>query len=611
MPQTLPQMILDHCTRRRTLPALRRKEGGAYRDISWETLAEQIRRYGRALLRAGIARGDRAAIMVPNAPEWVYADLGIMAAGGIPVPVYHTEGIGTLIHILSDSGSRILFLRSPRIAAALAPLRGKVPSLERIVLLGDKTDVPGTVTLDEFLAGGEDAPPELLQSSLSAGKEEEIATIVYTSGTTGTPKGVCLTHRNILSNIEACADLFPIGEGDECLSFLPLSHVFERVDGYYFMLDRGVTIAYAESPEAVPQNLTEVRPTVMISVPRLYEKMHARVMEKALNGPKLKKILFFAALRAGRAHAQRELAGEPPGAGLRMAVVLGRKVVFSKLRERLGGRLRFFISGGAPLGKEVADFFQSSGIPIYEGYGLTETAGGIAVSSPRHRKPGTVGRPFRGIEVRIAPDGEILLRGKGVFERYWNRPEETREAFDDGWFRTGDIGSLDAERFLSITDRKKDLLITASGENIAPQPLENLFKTDPLIANALVFGDRRPYLSALFAPDLEAMEALAREKGISFGNHCDLVTHSGILEELRRRVDRLQEGLPSFQRIKRFTLLSKDFSGQELTPTLKIRRKVVEENLRTALEGMYQARDHGAHDVGLCIVEPLTETEKD
>lgn len=610
-PATLPQTVLDLAQKREGLVALRRKEGGAYRDVSWGRMAEEIRRYGRALLHLGIARGDRVAIMAPNGPEWVYADLGAMAAGALSVPVYHTEGMNALRHIVADSESRFLFVSSPRVAAEVLSTPEKVPALERVILLEGALEDPRALSLADFLAGGDRVSPELLAQAVASGRPEDVATIVYTSGTTGVPKGACLTHRNILSNVEACARLFPIGPGDACLSFLPLSHVFERVDGYYFMLCQGVTIAYAEGLETVAANLQEVRPTVMISVPRLYEKMYGRVMEKALSEPALKRRLFFAALRAGRSGARQRLAGRRPGILQRAALALADRAVFSRLRERLGGRLRFFISGGAPLGREIAEFFDSAGMPIYEGYGLTETAGGIAVNTPEARRPGTVGRPFPNTEVRMAEDGEILLRGSGVFPGYWKRPEETREAFTDGWFSTGDVGVVDAEGFLSITDRKKDLLITASGENIAPQPLENLFKSDPLLANALVHGDRKPYLTALLAPNLENLENFAREQGIAFADPCDLVTHPRILEEVRRRIDRLQEGLPSIQRIKRFTLLSRDFSRQELTPTLKIRRKVVSEHFRGVLDGMYLPQDRGIHDAGFCIVEDLTEAEKE
>ncbi len=607
MANTIPQIILDLATQRSARTALRRKTDGTYRNISWNELAAQVRLFGRALIRAGIESGDRVAIMSPNAPEWVYGDLGAMAAGALSVPVYHTEGLDTVLHILKDSGSRLLFLHSALIAKDIQARRDELPQLKKIVLLYDDEATMGLQTLDDFLKGGEEVSPEEVETRLSQTRPEEIATIVYTSGTTGAPKGVCLTHRNILSNLESCSDIFPIGPGDECLSFLPLSHVFERVDGYYFMLKEGVVISHAESIDTVTTNLQEVRPTVMISVPRLYEKMYARVMERVLNGPYVRKQIFFAALRAGRAHARIENEGGEPSAPLRAAVRLARKAVFSKLTERLGGRMRFFISGGAPLGREIDLFFRAAGIPVYEGYGLTETAGGIAVNAPEASRSGTVGRVFPNTEVRIAEDGEILLRGEGVFEKYWERPDETREAFRDGWFLTGDVGSLDEDGFLSINDRKKDIIVTAGGKNIAPQPLENRFKSDKFIANAVVFGDKRPFLVAFIVPNLENVEKFARAKGLDFLNHCDLVNLPQVLELIRERIDHLQKDLPSFQRIKRFTLLSQDLSSSQVTPTLKVKRKVVQDDFREVLEGMYHHQDHGTHDAAFCIVEEKGE----
>jgi long-chain acyl-CoA synthetase len=377
------------------------------------------------------------------------------------------------------------------------------------------------------------------------------------------------------------------------------------------MLSRGVVIAYAESLEAVPANLAEVRPTVMISVPRLYEKMHAKVLEHGQSGPWIRRSLFAAAVGAGREYARRELAGERPGLLLGARAALARRLVFGRLRQRLGGRLRFFISGGAPLSRDVAEFFLAAGIRIYEGYGLTESAGGIAVNAPQAIRLGTVGRLFRNIRVRIADDGEILLQGTGIFRGYWQRPEETAAAFTpDGWFRTGDIGTLDADGYLSITDRKKDLIITAAGENIAPQLLENRLKGDRYIANALIYGDRKPYLTALLVPNAENLAGWAGENGITFADHCELVSHPRVLQMLRERLDRLQQDLASFQHIKRFTLLSGDFSKKEITPTLKIRRNLVYARYRDLLESMYEPAGHGIHDRGFCIVEELEPAER-
>ncbi len=613
MKNTLPRALFEKASQRRGKEALQHKVNGQYTGITWDTLEDQIRHFSRGLIGLGIQPGDRVAIMAPNSPEWVYADFGAMACGALSVPVYHTEGIDTILYILRDSGSRVLFLYSLLMAEELAERLEQVPELEQVILLDATLDHPRFKTLDAFLDESEKTPEDLLEKRLQTGRPDEVATIVYTSGTTGPPKGVLLTHENFLSNIEACRKRFDIGETDICLSFLPLSHVFERMAGYYLMLMQGTVIAYAEGIDSVPANLVEVRPTVAISVPRLYEKMFARVMERVLSGSWLSKQLFFGALNSGKKLIQKELSGETAGPVLRGGVALARKVVFSKIRQRLGGRLRFFVSGGAPLTINVAEFFLAAGIPIYEGYGLTETAPVIACNCPEALRLGTVGKPLEGLDIRLADDGEILVKGPNVFKGYWNKEQETKDAFVDGWFKTGDIGRIDAEGFLAITDRKKDLIVTAGGENVAPQILEGLFKTDKYISNAMIYGDGKPYLTALLVPNFESLEKYAKFKKIDFLTACDLVNHPRVLNLIRRRIDHLQEDLTAFQRVKRFTLLSRDFSKEEdeITPTLKIKRKVVSKHFNNVLEGMYIATDKGVHDAGFCIIENLTEAERD
>jgi long-chain acyl-CoA synthetase len=603
MSDTLPQMVLRQTQRLGARTALRRKEGGAFRDISWADLGDNIRNFGRALLALGLERGDRVAIMAANGPEWVYADLGTMSCGALSVPVYHTEGEKAVLHILRDSGSRFLFLQASQVTEEVVGRLAELSCLESVILLDNASRNPKAITAEEFRRLGQETPEETLERELAKGTGDNAATIVYTSGTTGTPKGVILTHDNFLSNIKACLQLFDIGANDETLSFLPLSHVFERMAGYYLMLQQGATISYAENFESVPANLQEVRPTVVISVPRLYEKMYARIMERVLSGSWPKKQIFFGALKAARTLVQEELAGRKPGILLRITVSAARKRIFSKLRKPLGGRLRFFVSGGAPLTPDIAEFFLSAGIPIYEGYGLTETSPVIAANHEGAIRPGTVGRPIPGTEVRIAEDGEILVKGPGVFLGYWNLQEDTEDAFTEGWFKTGDIGKLDSDGFLHITDRKKDLIVTAGGENIAPQYLENLLKTDKFLANTMVCGDRKPYLTALLVPNFDNLEKYAHFKEIDFLNHCDLVNHPRILDLIRRRIDKIQSDLPPIQRIKRFTLLSRDFGKEELTPTLKLKRHLVKNNYQKILEGMYRPQGKGTHDSGFCVVE--------
>lgn len=609
MKNTIPQSVLDRLDNNPAKTALRNKLGDSYGNISSKNVAERIRHYGRGLIALGVDVGDRVAIMAPNGPEWVYADQGAMAVGAVTVPIYQTEGIDALLHILHDSGSRVLFIRSSLMARELVDHLDKVPKLEKVVLLGGGYEHDRFLCLPDLLARGIPEGREEMARRLEAGKSSDIATLLYTSGTTGVPKGVELTHANILENIKAAMTVFDIGPDDSCLSFLPLSHVFERVDGYYLMLLQGATIAYAESIDTVPQNLTEVQPTIVISVPRLYEKMYARVMERVLEGSFIKKQLFFTALKIGEAYSRTILAGQTPDRLLKLGITVARLLVFSKLHQKLGGHLRFFISGGAPLVTNVAEFFHAAGIPIYEGYGLTETGAGISVNSKGNMRIGSVGKVFPGTEIKIADDGEILLRGPGVFKGYWNLPNKTAEAFDGDWFKSGDIGEVDDDGFLTITDRKKDLIVTAGGENVAPQFLENLFKSDKYLSNAMVYGDAKPYLIALLVPNFENLEKYARFKKLDYLNECGLVSHPRILDLIRRRIDRLQEELPHFNQVKRFTLLSRDFSSVEgeMTPTLKIKRQVVAERFSKLLEGMYLAKDHETHDSGFCIIDDKTD----
>lgn len=605
MKDTLPRMILRQCERFNDQTVMRRKQGGRYHDISWNKLADQIRIYGSALLALGFEAGQQAAIIAPNRPEWAWADLGIMATGGRTVPVYHTEGLKTIRHILNDSQSRFLFAHSSSFVAELIAQIESVPALEKIILLEGEFSHPQVMTIGEFQDLGEKAKPEKFAMSLAAGKRDEIATLVYTSGTTGTPKGTILTHDNILCNIEAICQLFSVSDADECLSFLPLSHIYERVAGYYMMLHQGATIAYAESVDTVPANLAEIRPTIVISVPRLYEKMYSRILERVATAPWIKKQLFSLALKAGRAQVACQQRGVEPGAGVKLAMAVLSPLVFAKLQERLGGRLRFFVSGGAPLLIEIAEFFLAAGIPIYEGYGLTETSAVIAANYPGHHRLGTVGRILPNVEVKIASDSELLVKGPGVSQGYWQLPERTAEDFKEGWFHTGDIVELDSDGYLKITDRKKDLIVTAGGKNVAPQEIETVLKTDQYISNIMVIGDSKPYLTALIVPDFEALHKYATVRKIDFLDHCDLVNHPQVLQLIRQRIDRMQQELPNYKKIRRFTLLSRDFIGAEgeVTPTFKLRRKTISQRFGSVIDTIYRPGDEGIHDTSFCIID--------
>ena len=609
MSQTLPQMVFSRVEQYDQQTVMRRKTGGHYQPLNWRQLGQQIRSFAAGLIAFGLQPEQQAAILAPNCPEWAFADLAIMTVGARTVPIYHTEGVKTILHILADSEARVLFTHSSLLAGEIFARRQECRSLETIILLEGDAPEKEIISLQEFLRRGNKIDQQQVTQLLQDGDPEALATLVYTSGTTGIPKGAMLTHANILSNVESCIQLFEIGPEDECLSFLPLSHIFERMAGYYLMLHQGVSIAYAESIDTVPANLAEVKPTVVISVPRLYEKMYNRVLERVTTGPWLKKQLFFLAILIGRSKVEREQQGLPPTNLQTKLLELFEKLVFSKIKERLGGRLRFFVSGGAPLVKGIAEFFLAAGIPIYEGYGLTESSPVIAVNYPGRHRLGSVGPILANLQAEIAPDGELLVQGPSIFQGYWKQPDKTADNLKDGWLQTGDIGQIDSDGFLTITDRKKDIIVTSGGKNVAPQGLENELKADKYISNVMVCGDNRPYLTALIVPDFESLQNYADYKKIDFLDHCDLVNHPQVLDLIRRRIDKVQTTLPSFRQVKRFTLLSRDFSGEkgEVTPTLKVKRNIVGERFAQVLEDLYRAEGEAIIQTSFCIIDPNTE----
>lgn len=535
------------------------KKEGEYQPVSWKQARVEIEETALGLLDLGIQPGDRVAIFSENRPEWAIADLGILSAGGVTVPIYATLTGKETEYILRNSGARVLFTSNTEMMGKVVHLQKELDL--KIVLFDAPYRVSGPRVwwFGELLGLGNTATAqqrEGLARQIREGNPEDPASIIYTSGTTGDPKGVVLTHANFLSNCEGVKQVIPIGEEDLLLSFLPLSHVFERMAGYYFVLSVGGAIAYAESLETVPANLLETRPTVITGVPRFYEKTHDRILEAVRSAPPLKRALFRWALRAGSKNR------------------IADRLVLSKLRARLGGRIRFCVSGGAPLPKKIAEFFYAAGILIVEGYGLTETSPVITCNRTDRFRFGTVGLAIPGVEVRIAADGEILTRGPHVMRGYYQNPAATAEVIDaEGWFHTGDVGRLDPDGFLSITDRKKDLIKTSGGKMVAPQNLEAALKADPLIADCVVIGDGRKYLTALVVPNLEKLA----------GNP---EAHALVWE----RVEQVNRSLASFEQIKKIALLPEPFSlgGGELTPTMKVKRRVVSERYSAQIEELYK-----------------------
>ncbi|SHJ31023.1 long-chain acyl-CoA synthetase [Malonomonas rubra DSM 5091] len=436
------------------------------------------------------------------------------------------------------------------------------------------------------------------------GDGDQLATLVYTSGTTGPPKGAMLTHDNILCNVEECCSRFDVTAGDQCLSFLPLSHIFERTTGYYLMLRQGATIAYAESIDSVAINLAEIRPTVLISVPRLYEKMHNRVLERVTTGPWLKKQLFFFALILGRSKVRRSQKGLRASPLLNLSLKLFDRLIFSKIKARLGGRLRILISGGAPLSAEIAEFFLAAEVPIYQGCGMTETSPVIAVNYPDRNRIDSVGPPLPQVELKIADDRELLVKGRSVFHGYWRETGENSALQEGGWFRTGDLAKLDDDRFLFITGRKKELIVTAGGKNVAPQEIENELKTDKFISNLVVYGDNKPYLIALVVPDFVSLQKYANYKHLDVLDQKTLLNNPQALDLIRRRITTLQQHRPSYQQIKRFTLLARDFSSDksEVTQTLKLKRKIIADNFAEVIEDLYRTKSEAIHKTCFCSI---------
>jgi long-chain acyl-CoA synthetase len=572
--------------------ALRAKRDGRWTDLGYRDLAERVQDFSLGLRELGIRRGDRVAILSENRPEWAIADYACLAARAADVPIYPTLPARQAEYILRDSGAVAVVVSSAAQLGKLLSVRDRLPALAHVIALDAGATGPGVLTFDAVLARGRAARerhPDWRTEALSAAPDD-LATLIYTSGTTGDPKGVMLSHGNIASNVTTCVDLFSFTAEDECLSFLPLSHIFERMFGHYCMFHAGVVITYAESVDTVPANMLEIRPHLMASVPRLYEKIYARVLDSVRTSSPLRKRLFAWGRRVGERWAELTIAGQPVPAGLQLQRAVADRLVFAKLRKRTGGRIRFFISGGAPLSPDIARFFYAAGLPILEGYGLTETSPVMAVNTFQHHRLGSVGPAIPGVEIRIAADGEIVTRGPNVMCGYFNKPEATAEAIDEeGWFHTGDIGTIDADGFLSITDRKKDLIVTAGGKNIAPQPIENLAKSSKFVATAVMIGDRRPFPIMLVVPNESQVKGWAEHKGLPDGDLEQLLALPEVRQKIEREVRMTLRDLAQFEMPKKLLLLARDFTVEagELTPTLKVRRRIVEERHRSAIEGLY------------------------
>jgi long-chain acyl-CoA synthetase len=554
--------------------------------ISSRELYRDVVGTARSLAKWGIGKGDRVAILSENRPEWAVADFASMLLGAVDVPLYPTLTDEQTIAVLKDSGARVIFVSTVEHLKRMLAIKSQT-ALEKVVVM-DYVGIPEGIPMHRMMMNPDTGrDPEMDARAKSIGPDD-LATIIYTSGTTGEPKGAMLTHGNLVSNLAYSLEYFRLAPGQVGISFLPLSHVTARhLD--YSLLKYGATIAYCPGFDMLPQYMTEVRPTIFVGVPRVYEKIRDKVRKGAAKG--LKRTVYEWAMRVGRAHRDEVLAGKRPGT---MGWKLADSLLYLKIRAALGGRVEIFISGGAPLGRDLAEWFADVGIRIHEGYGLTETSPVIAINTPQQHRIGTVGKVLQNLECKIASDGEILVRGPSVFKGYWNKPVETTNAFEDGFFKTGDIGSLDGDGFLTITDRKKDLQKTSGGKFIAPQPIELALKTSPLVAFAAVFADRRKFAAVVIAPEFSALEEWTRAQGVSFADRRQLVANPQVKALYEGIVAGVNETLAQFETIKKFVLVPDEFTvaDGQLTASMKMRRRVIEERYRVQIEAMFAVQNN-------------------
>lgn len=576
-----------------TRALLRHKVNNVWTDISYDQFKDETINFARGLAQLGVKHGDKVAIISENRPEWVYSDMAIFGLGAIDVPLYPSLTSDTIEFILNNSESVGIIVSNKLQLNKILKIRANCHSLKFIIVFNEK-DVTGDdnniYSFASVQLNGKNATfseNDFWEASKKA-QPNDLCTIIYTSGTTGEPKGVMLTHWNIISNLIAALEVFPISKDDVFLSFLPLCHIFERMAGYYTAFASGGMICYAQSIETVANDLMDIKPTIVTTVPRLFERIHSKIIKNVESQPPKKQKIFQWALEIGREMAKAKKSGNIP-ISLSIKHKLADTLVFKKLRARTGGRLRFFISGGAALPRELGEFFEAVGIIIIEGYGLTESSPVIAANRLDGYKFGTVGKAMPGVEIKIASDGEILARGPNIMQGYYKNKKETEETLKDGWLHTGDIGVFDAEGYLMITDRKKHLFKTSGGKYIAPTPIENLFLASKYIEQFILIGDRRMFLSALIVPDFEALKEFADANNISYKGNEDLVQSKEIYDLLEAELVKFQKNLANYERVRKFALLDKPFTLEsgEMTPSFKLKRKVIEERYKDLIEQMY------------------------
>jgi len=566
-----------------------------YEGISYDDFKKNTDKFAFGLASLGIKRYDKVAIISENRPEWVFSDMAILGLGAIDVPIYPSLTASSTEFILNNSESKGVIVSNKFQLNKILKIKDKCKYLNFIVVfneIDEETQLKNLYVFKDVQEMGKalmEKQPEYFKQSRQKTNGNDLCTIIYTSGTTGEPKGVMLSHKNIISNVNSALETFPINEKDIFLSFLPLCHIFERMAGYYSAFISGSTVCYAESIEAVAQNMIEVKPTIITTVPRLFERIYSKIMKNVESQSSSKQKIFYNAVETGKKYASAKKDGDIPF-GLRIKHSLAEKLVFKKLQEKTGGRLRFFISGGAPLSRMLGEFFEAVGILIIEGYGLTEASPVLVANKVDDYKFGTVGKPFPGVEIKLAKDGEILARGPNITQGYYKNKKETEATLKEGWLHTGDIGVFDADGFLIITDRKKHLFKTSAGKYIAPTPIENLFLMNKFIDQFVLIGDKRMFLSALIVPDFEALKEYADTHKIPYSDVKELVKNEEIYNLVKNEMSKIQKKLANYEKVRKFVLLDKPFSLEsgEITPSLKVRRQYVEERYHALIEEMYQ-----------------------
>lgn len=578
--------------------ALRHKDYGIWHDVTWGQYGEKVRQVAMGLISLGLKKGECVCIISENRPEWVYADFGIMSAGGVTAGIYTTNAPEQCGYIVQNSGARFYFAENEEQFDKTLKFRKDTPHLEKVIVMDmeglKRYQDPLLMSFDDFLKMGkeyDEKHPGLFEQRLSEVTPDDLAVLIYTSGTTGPPKGAMLTHRNLLFMSEAMVHVNPVKDGDETLSYLPLCHIFEQLFTVMINIRYKTICNFIESPDTVMDNMREVSPTVTCGVPRIWEKYASGIMIRMSDATWFKRMVFKACMGIGMKYADLKLNFKPIPPYLKVAYLAAYAAVFRKLKERLGfDRVRIAYSGAAPISPDVLKFFNAIGLPLVEGYGQTEGTGVTSVSQKGRLKIGKVGQPLPGVQVKIAEDGEILVKGPGIFKGYFRNPEATAETLRDGWLHSGDVGELDEDGFLKITDRKKDLIITAGGKNIAPQNIENQLKFSPYINDAIVIGDRRKYLVALIAIDEENVIKYAQDHKIQFSTYASLTQAPEIRQLIQKEVDRVNKTLAQVEQVKKFAIIPKKLYEEdgEVTPTMKVKRKAINEAYKDVIEKLYK-----------------------